>query len=126
MKKVLVVDLWLSSLIKEELEFLENDNLKFEIKRSRNMKKIPRGYDAYILHFSEIDKDDLITLRKEQPWSWIYLNSNAISSYDPKRIELLNLKDKLDVDGIYISRSPLDNIECIKEEIKNYRTGRLK
>lgn len=39
--------------------------------------RIPRDYDGYLLHLSDINVNDLQDLRKEQPWSWIYSITGA-------------------------------------------------
>ena len=61
----------------------KGEYIDITVLRDRIIKKIPRGFDTYFLHLSYIDKEDLIELRKEQPWSWIYRRTGAgISEID--------------------------------------------
>lgn len=49
-------------------------------------KPIPRGYDAYLVHPSDILEDDLKSLRNEQPASLVYaLNRQIHNSTEQER-----------------------------------------
>src|SRR3989338_1463628 len=46
--------------------------LDFTLLDKKDIRRVPRDYDTYILHLSDIDMKDLEDLRREQPWSRIY------------------------------------------------------
>ncbi len=50
-----------------------------EIVKSKEefMFNLPRGYDTYFLYLSYLYERDLENLRREQPFSWIYLTARA-------------------------------------------------
>ncbi len=79
----------------------------------RGNGKLPRDYDAYILHLSDINFRDLEDLRKEQPWSWIYGISGAGRAF---------LSDDLRVnfDRLFYLVSRFD-AESIEKELRSYR-----
>jgi len=79
----------------------------------RGNGKLPRDYDTYILHLSDINVKDLEDLRREQPWSWIYGISGAGRAF---------LSDDLRVnfDRLFYLVTRFD-AESIVEELRSYR-----
>lgn len=56
----------------------EGDYTRFVVSR------IPRGYDAYIIHASTILEEDVLKLREEEPESWIFFNSAEVHPLTPE------------------------------------------
>ena len=59
-----------------ELESKNRKRNKIDITvslRQGIVNPLPRNYDGYLLHLSQVDTEkDLPNLRREQPWSFIY------------------------------------------------------
>tara|TARA_Y100000310_G_C20592460_1_gene768803 strand:+ start:244 stop:633 length:390 start_codon:yes stop_codon:yes gene_type:complete len=62
----------------EDLEYLIKDIAKDDFNREMETRssiriepRIPRDYDFYYMHLSQLDLNDLEKLREEQPWSYI-------------------------------------------------------
>lgn len=74
LKKVYILDSVLVETLKMSVsETAENLDMKIELETSsdRLVRILPRGYDIYILHLSNLEDQDLKGLREEQPWSYI-------------------------------------------------------
>jgi hypothetical protein len=86
---------------------------EFKFSDEVRLNRIPRDYDAYLLHLSDISLSDLEDIRREQPWSWIY----AISGVAIPNINQ-EVKDKLDgIFSILLSK----DYDLILERVRNYR-----
>lgn len=103
------------SIIENLVRLLDYKELDLEIKTSKEeiINYLPRDYDVYILHLSNINEKDLENLRNEQPWSWIYgLTGKGTSE------KILDI-----IDREYFLPSKRQ-FEYIFEEIKNYRKNK--
>ena len=85
-------------------------NLEIKTSETDHLNKILRGHRVYLLHLSNIDENDLIQLRKNQPLSLIYLRTGK---HIPKSLYEV-YEDKF----FLFHNTILDN--CILEYIKNY------
>lgn len=107
---------------KKLVEFTGMKNINLYQPSSR---EIPKDYDIYILHLSEISLNDLKELRKKQPWSWIYGHSGG--SHSKLLDEQKFLMEELDslLDGRYHVLPSwmcrVDKLKIFLEEIKHPR-----
>jgi len=116
---------WVGDGFRAFKKLVESAEVKNIVVKPSNSGKIPRDYDAYVIHLSEISFDDLKKLREEQPWSWIY----GISGGSHKKLldEQGFLMEELDscLDARY-HHIPTwgcekDRLRELLEEIKQYR-----
>ena len=100
--------------------WIESGELEFVFSRDKAFRHLPEGYDVYILHLSDTSEEAITELRKDQPWSWIYGISGAVTSEPEKITE--SLEDNLD--KIYDEEDMLDEskIESIFKQIQKYRS----
>jgi hypothetical protein len=90
-------------------------NLQIEICRDAWYELLPRGYDGYLLHLSDIDQSDLFKLRKEQPWSWIF------TIFRGGRVELT--KELRDASDRVFSAMSRGEYEEVARRMQSYRTS---
>ena len=57
-----------------------NTELEVRVSEEEFVSEVPRGYDAYLIHFSNVRPEDIISLRQEQPWSKIVGVSGAANT----------------------------------------------
>jgi hypothetical protein len=83
MKRVLIIHSVFDPVIEKDLAELKAQDLRRDVaERGENLgvewlaenisdkfpaKTIPRGYDAYLIHHSDVNPQDLTNLRREQP-----------------------------------------------------------
>lgn len=79
-----------------------------------DVKEIPRGYDGYLLHLSDIDETDLKELREEQVWSWIYCISGCSIWDIPDEI-------RRNFDGFTTPLTIEDKLSSFVNELNNHR-----
>ncbi len=69
----------MGNTFKDRLEHIgANKGMELDVTlgSEKRLHEIPRGYDLYIIHFSEVaDEEEPGRLRREQPWSEIHYTS---------------------------------------------------
>lgn len=111
-KKVFVVNIDSDrELLKWILES-NSDNLEVTF-AEKPFERLPRNYEAYLLHLSDINLRDLEDLRKEQPWSWIFaIFGGGTRSITPE--------ERRNIDDIFYNITRSEAL-YISYKLKNYR-----
>ncbi|MBT3814825.1 hypothetical protein HOE37_03505 [Candidatus Woesearchaeota archaeon] len=94
-KKVYLVD---SSRVGEKIAgslrlASDETNIPIELRVSHQLRvdRLPRDYDLYVLHLSNVGFDDVRQLKEEQPWSYFIAISRGGG---PTPTDIKNLFDK--------------------------------
>jgi|TARA_Y100000296_G_C5070248_1_gene204534 hypothetical protein len=48
-----------------------NVPVNVQVSTQTHLKKLPRDYDVYIIHYSDTDMESIREIREKQPWSYI-------------------------------------------------------
>jgi hypothetical protein len=139
MKRIFVCDLKESQ--GKKMQELDRDFLKREAEEIGleivvettlgDLKTIPKNYDAYLFHMSDIDIEKVGELRRDNPLAWIYglaragdINYRAYKdqSREEERVRVKELKKYLRIifDNIF-STFLYDEPRAMIEQIQNYR-----
>ena len=86
LEKIFICDHGGKNIAQEILlgRFVKQKRIKLEINwaTEKSVRKIPEGYDIYVLHLEDVDSSyEISKLKKEQPWSFILGYSGALD-YD--------------------------------------------
>ncbi len=81
----------LAQILSEGLE------VRVDLLREYVPRHLPKGYDGYLLHYSQVEKEAIIEIRKEQPWSWIFVVSCGAMSINRYEKSFKEFTDKYDI-----------------------------
>ena len=92
-------------------------DIEVQVSEERYVHTVPRGYDAYLVHFSNVRLNDILDLRQEQPWSKIVGVSGAANvGVDA---ELRSVVDNWR--AIMLEEDYIDLIKNPRREVKAYQ-----